>query len=166
MWLFKFKYSQFCYNACFENGNFFQWIDILGNNLNIIQISCLLRSDLVREKQMKEGDCTQLNWVAWKSMKWTHTHLRHLLLSQFHKCVMSHTHLHLLWEISIPFTWSSFYHLMITHKWTATSTSKLQVFVRTKCHPYCSSYAFYNHFTCKTVPVFLLGFYLFCVYYW
>lgn len=55
VWLFEFKYSQFCYNACFENGNLSQQIGILGSNLNIMQISRLLRSDFIRGKhQMKE----------------------------------------------------------------------------------------------------------------
>lgn len=155
--------SQFCYSACFENGNLFQQIDILGNNLNIIQISHLLRSDFIcEEHQMKEGNCTQLNWVAWEYIKGTHAHLRHLLLSQS-LSVMGHTHSHLPLEISIPFTWPSFHHLMITRRWATTSTSKIQVFVRAKCHPIVVIYSCFSSLTCRTVQ-FLLGSYLFCVY--
>ena len=49
MWLFKFKYSQFCFNACFENENLFHQIEVLGNNLNIMQISCLLSNDFIHK---------------------------------------------------------------------------------------------------------------------
>ena len=55
MWLFKFKYSQFCSNACFENENLFQQIEVLGNNLNIMQISCLLRNDFIHKKRKIKG---------------------------------------------------------------------------------------------------------------
>ena len=79
MWLFKFKYSQFCSIACFENENLFQQIDVLGNNLNKMQISYLLRSDFVHKKHEMKGDLypAKLSWVRICKMN-THTHLTHL----------------------------------------------------------------------------------------
>ena len=102
MWLFKFKYSQFCSNACFENENLFQQIEVLGNNLNIMQISCLLRNDFIHKKRKIKGYpyLAELSWV-WIHKMNTCTHIIHLLASSVHWEVMSHTHSHLLWELSV-----------------------------------------------------------------
>ena len=85
MWLFKFKYSQSCSNACFENENLFQQIEVLGNNLNIMQISCLLRNDFIRKKRKIKGYpyLAELSWV-WIHKMNTCTHIIHRPASSVH----------------------------------------------------------------------------------
>lgn len=73
-------------------------------------------------------------------------------LLQFTSCVMSHIHPHLLLQFSIRFQITLLPSLH-SNSWAATllmptSTSKLQVFFKVKCHIYCCIYVFLNHLIC------------------
>lgn len=59
------KYSQFCYNTCFENRICSNLIDILGKNLTIMQIShLLLHKFLFQKQQVNSQNCSQLKRAA------------------------------------------------------------------------------------------------------
>lgn len=114
---------------------------------------------------MNAGSWTQLNWAALKYMH-IQAHASDLYqLPQFTPCVMSHTHPHLLLQFSIRFQITLLPSLH-NNSWAATllmptSTSKLQVFFKVKCHIYHSHHVFLSHLTCAKlcyiyqVPIFI-----------
>ena len=136
------KYSQFCHNTCFENRICSNVINKLGNNWSIMQISHLLMCKFLFQKhQVNSENCTQLNRAAQGCAKLRHEHYTVIYqLPQVTMHVMSYTHPHLVSQID-PHSQNS---SLMSHKnieattlLFLTSTSKLQVFLKVKCHMYC-----------------------------
>lgn len=139
---------QDCHNA----------IAILGNNLSIMWISCLIMHDIICEKyQVNAGSCTQRTKVCRNTQ---HTRAHASLIRHFSSS-------HVLWAAhSLSTSYIISHPLSTTSKSTCSSPSdahvqsKLQVLFKVKWHIYCSIYRFLIHWTCiKWCYCFLLGFY-------
>lgn len=110
-----------------------------------MQISPVLRQDFIWER-VSSKKYTQLNTLKYakgtQAYAWNFFQLPH-----FSICVMSQTPVHLI--LQLP-TWFqvTFLLLLARSPPDTTSTSKLQVFFKVKCHIYYSRHVFLSHSTC------------------
>lgn len=139
-------YSQFCSNSCFEKCGFLlMWLIMLGNNLSITRTSYFL----VCDSSMRSTRWTQETTPRWME---PHSNTQSMCMLPVHArthTVQARTGFlsspHGLWATPIHICWYNFeshFRSPSFHRYTrnwqaatlpaATSTSKLQVFLR--CH--------------------------------
>lgn len=123
--------QQFCCNDCFEDRVYSNSIVLLGNNLSITEILPMLMYKLIHEKHyVNIENGTQLNPAQWNTQI-AHTSNIYGFSIWFQITLLSlHNN---SWALSLS---------------KCTSTSKLQVFQKVRCHIYYTNYVFLDNLAC------------------
>lgn len=121
----------------------------LSKNLSVASILYLLMGDFICEKPYTNTkNCSQLNQAI---LEYTNTCIPPNIYQQL-QFVMSHTHLHLILQLTLHFQ-TALLPALHSNSHTATllmptSTGKLQLTFKVKCHVHYRFYVFLNNVTC------------------